>query len=238
MPLAMMIQVKCALKDNCLMDKYRYSYLLVTFAVDSNGNRSNSQQSDNTSLMSRSTLVVVHNVEEQSKDIKLDPLYVRIHEIPEFLPILENLSRRFPWSKPDKRELTEKLDAQAVIRMGHLYNGFLRKHTTIIVKNQMRLIKKIKQVDEALNKMLKSFTVRQKRCAYDAKKFEQVPDLSRNLSKCQKTLTEALKTAEYLNDLLPEEDRLESFIWCEEDESSCFNLNVKEEKPVSVDRWD
>ena len=206
--------------------------------VDSNGNRSSSQQSDSTSIMSRSTLVVVHNVEEQSRDIKLDPLFQRINEIPMFLPILENLSRRFPWSKPDSRELTGKLDAQSVTRMGLVYNEFVRKHTTMITKNQMRLIKKIKQVDEALNKMLKTFTVRQKRCAYYAKKFEQIPDLSRNLSKCQKTLTEALKTAEFLNDLLPEEDKLDKFIWCEEDGSSCFNLNVKEEKPISVDRWD
>ncbi|CAG7836082.1 unnamed protein product [Allacma fusca] len=201
-------------------------------SIDNNGNKD--FQEENSSLMTRSTLVVVKSIPTEVPKIESDPLMQRLNAIPNFLPIIDNPNRKFPWSKPQSPQLTSKLHTSSVIRMGRLYNGFVRKHTTIIVKNQQELNLEIKQVDRDVDALVKLFITRQKKCAHYALKLGQVSEISKTVSKCQTTLTDILKTAEILNDLLPPEDKLEAFDWCPEEENNMLNIDVKVESPVSI----
>ena len=69
------------------------------------------------------------------------------------------------------------------------------------------------QVDTGVNRLMGSFTERQKRFAKLAEKLSRVHEVSAQLNRCHSLLNMALESMETINNSLPLEERLEPFVW-------------------------
>jgi len=148
-------------------------------------------------------LVVVHESSAEEEN----PLLTRINNIKLSRPILWDPDN-FPWTK---RRLSKTVDVDSTLNIIKIYEDKLDSNSQILVTKQNEIMQRIKEVDNSVALMYKAYSVRQKQYAKHAEKMYRVSDLIRTLSKCQVAFNESISTIDMLNNMLPEEERLEKF---------------------------
>jgi len=164
---------------------------------------------------SRGTLVVVKPA-LQKIDIENDPISVRLKSVPSFNPIFMNKDK-LAWTKEGERA-RQKIDPSPVLNIGLLFQTHVRREATLISRKQNELSCQIKTVDKSIGVMIKAYMDRQKKSAYHAVQFNKINDFAHLLAKCQAILNDCKRTSLILNEMLPEDDRLEPFVWAEDQE--------------------
>jgi len=153
--------------------------------------------------------------EAEVVDLTKDPTLLRLTAIPFFNPIILNRDK-LTWSR-EGETIRQQLDSRSCSRIGSLVQSHLRMEATCIAKAQNQLTFQIKQVDQMQKQMIKAYTDRQKAFAKHAESLRKLNDFAHALGKCQAVLNDCLKTARLLNGLLPEAEKLEQFVWVEEE---------------------
>lgn len=84
---------------------------------------------------------------------------------------------------------------------------------TTVVEDQKEINFKIKEVDRALTEQYNKTIEKQKAYSSVAEAFSKIDQISETLNQCKRLLNENIESLEALNNILPEEHRLEPFVW-------------------------
>jgi len=173
-------------------------------------------------LTTRSTLKVVHEPIEEEPNIEMDATILRLNQIPMAFKILDEsagvgLFRRRSTHSPG---LTRPLNSKPLLRIGTLYSEHIKQRTLEVTKAQSEISKRIKETNSEIAKLLKTFLRHQSHFAYCAKKLEDVNLISKTLSKCQGTLDSVIQSVQALNEMLPDDEKLEPLYLTDEDSGS------------------
>jgi len=165
-------------------------------------------------LQRMGSLVVVNPGKQINTDVEQDQMYIRLQQIPDFIPIIYNKDK-ISWSK-EGDEIRSRLDPTPFLNIGLSFLNEIQEQARSVCTRQNELTRQIKDVDRMSDKLVKSFMERQRKFAKHAEHINKVNDLSRSLTKCQSVLNDCRHTIQMLNELLPQDERLEPFSWSED----------------------
>ena len=168
------------------------------------------------------TLVVVKPALEKI-DIEKDPISIRLKGIPFFNPIFLN-REKLAWTKEGERARS-RIDPSPLLNTGLLCQTHVLRGASQVSKKQNEITKQIKVVDRSIGLMIKSYTDRQRKAAKHAEKFNKINDFAHLLAKCQAIMNDCKRTTLILNEMLPYDDRLEPFVWAEDQELTQLTHN-------------
>jgi len=158
---------------------------------------------------SLNTLVTVNNL-KVSNEMKYDEDLIRLQEIPVFLPILQgNLQS----SRDGNHEILSRLDPSALNNMLQSYQDHMRTVAARTAAEQGYINKKIREVEAQAVSITNHLQDRQKKYDKHCEKLSVVRDISRSLAKCHMLLNENIDMMDALNSSLPQDLRLEPFVW-------------------------
>ena len=146
---------------------------------------------------SHNTLVTVNKgVAEGGKtDIEL----VRLSQIPGFTPVMQAGA-----SVMDHAPLASLLQR---------YEDHLRMCGTLVAAEQGNINRMVREVDSDMAQVTNILVDRQKKYERHCEKLAGVREVSRSLAKCHMLLNENIDMMDALNNSLPEDLRLEPFVW-------------------------
>ena len=146
---------------------------------------------------SHNTLVTVNKgVAEGGKtDIEL----VRLSQIPGFTPVMQAGA-----SGMDHAPLASLLQR---------YEDHLRMCGTLVAAEQGNINRMVREVDSDMAQVTNILVDRQKKYERHCEKLAGVREVSRSLAKCHMLLNENIDMMDALNNSLPEDLRLEPFVW-------------------------
>ncbi|XP_046975935.1 BLOC-1-related complex subunit 5 [Vanessa cardui] len=199
------------------------SYTVDRPIGDSPKNSAKTQRSDSKkSLLQRRQLSLQARRNKRARDIvvvkpatdtQLDEDIRRLQEIPTFLPIMRG-TLGLPGAKDP--EVLEGLDPRPWVRMTTRVQAHLSACAQPLAAEEIHLANKIKEADSEITRLY-SITVEKQRCnARHAERLSRVREVAHQLSRCNSLLNQTLQDIEELNQLLPENKRLEPFIWNEQ----------------------
>ncbi|BES97981.1 unnamed protein product [Nesidiocoris tenuis] len=162
----------------------------------------------NTARAANSVVVVKPAVKEAGPE--KDPDIARLQKIPMFLPIMRG-TLNLP--APRDPEILERLDPNALYRLCLKCEKYLNEKATQVAGDQHLLALQIKEIDTAVAKLNLEICERQKAFAKHADHLAKVNDVTNMIRKCHAMLNTSLEAVDRLNKLLPESDRLETFVW-------------------------
>jgi hypothetical protein len=172
---------------------------------------------------SKSTLVVVNPVAPPAYPrLEEDPLFKKLQELPAFVPLMFEAEHNTNlWGKNRAlNEIRSKLNPSSFIQISRLYEEKLRRHSESVNSEQRRLSKCVREADLSTSKLVRTLYEREKKFARNVEKLNKLNDITHTLSKCQMVLYECRQQVQTLNDMLPLDDRLEPFVWNEDDVAS------------------
>lgn len=173
----------------------------------------NKKSSDNP----HDTLVIVNRgpgLNEQVEELENDPELVRLNEIPAFLPIMRASLTASGSSMVKDPDILERLDCRGILALCQRYENHLRFVSGVVSTDQAEICKRIRGVDDRINRVASVLTERQKRCQKQTDRLKKGPaEMSKILSRCHMLLNENIEQLEILNNMLPVEERLEPFVW-------------------------
>ncbi len=163
---------------------------------------------------SHNTMVTVSSGERRdggnSGEGSDDPELARLREIPSFLPIMRASLSGSGAKDPD---ILERLDFRGLLSMAERYETFLRKNASAVSTQQAELSRSVREVDQQVGQVTQVLADRQKQFAKYQQKLSRVGEISKCLSKCHLLLNENIEQMEVLNNMLPQDERLEPFVW-------------------------
>lgn len=158
---------------------------------------------------SLNTLVTVNNL-KINNEIKYDEDLIRLQEIPVFLPILEgNLQS----SKDRNNDILSRLDPGPLNGLLQSYQDHMRTIAARTAAEQGYINKKIREIETDVVAVTSNLQDRQKKYEKHCEKMPVVRDISRSLAKCHMLLNENIDMMNALNSSLPQDLRLEPFVW-------------------------
>ena len=157
------------------------------------------------------TLVVVNKPEVGQQ--QLDPELARLKDIPSFLPIMRASLTSSGTAMIKDPDILERLDYRGLYALCQRYQNHLRFAAGVVSTEQAELCKRVRDVDEKIEKVTTVMSDRQKKYNKHADKIKDVNEMSKILNKCHVLLNENIEQIEVLNNMLPREDRLEPFVW-------------------------
>ncbi|CAB3257578.1 unnamed protein product [Arctia plantaginis] len=154
-------------------------------------------------------------VVKPATDDQLDEDIQRLQEIPTFLPIMRG-TLGLPGARDP--EVLEGLDYRPWIRVTTRLQAHLAACAHPLAAEEISLASKIKEADTEISRLYSQLVDRQRANARHAERLARVHEVSHQLARCNSLLHQTLQDAEELNALLPEDKRLEPFVWNIEEE--------------------
>ena len=150
---------------------------------------------------SHNTLVTVNKgVAEGGKtDIDL----VRLSQIPGFTPVMQ----------AGAGDIVSRLDPAPLASLLQRYEDHLRMIATLVAAEQGNINRMVREVDSDMAQVTNILVDRQKKYEKHCEKVAGVREVSRSLAKCHMLLNENIDMMDALNNSLPEDLRLEPFVW-------------------------
>ena len=151
---------------------------------------------------SHNTLVTVNKgVAEGGKtDIEL----VRLSQIPGFTPVMQAGASDIVRARLDHAPLASLLQR---------YEDHLRMIATLVAAEQGNINRMVREVDSDMAQVTNIMIDRQNKYERHCEKLAGVREVSRSLAKCHMLLNENIDMMDALNNSLPEDLRLEPFVW-------------------------
>lgn len=153
---------------------------------------------------SLNTLVTVNNL-KNNYEIKYDEELIRLQEIPVFLPILQDRDRN--------NDILSRLDPGALNGLLQSYQDHMRTIAARTAAEQGYINKKIREIETDVVAVSNNLQDRQKKYEKHCEKIPVIRDISRSLAKCHMLLNENIDMMDALNSSLPQDLRLEPFVW-------------------------
>ncbi|XP_049883911.1 BLOC-1-related complex subunit 5 [Pectinophora gossypiella] len=149
-------------------------------------------------------------VVKPATDTQLDEDIRRLQEIPTFLPIM-----RATLGLPGARdpEVLEGLDPRPWVRLTTRLQAHLAACAHPLAADQVSLAAKVKEADMEISRLYSSMVEKQRNNARHAERLARVHEVQHQLSRCNSLLNQALQDIEELNSMLPDDKKLEPFIW-------------------------
>ncbi|XP_038219891.1 BLOC-1-related complex subunit 5 [Zerene cesonia] len=149
-------------------------------------------------------------VVKAATDTQLDEDIQRLQDIPTFLPIMRG-TLGLPGARDP--EVLEGLDCRPWVRLVCRLQAHLAACAHPLLGAQAQLVAQIKEADARAARLLAAAVERQRANARAAERLARARDLAHQLARCNALLTQTLHDVDELNSLLPEEKRLEPFVW-------------------------
>jgi hypothetical protein len=129
----------------------------------------------------------------------------KLKYVPLFYPILK--------SSIDIREDQPlfQISPDHVIKLSQIFQNHLNTAAFNVTKDQEAVSIEIKNLNIVIETLILSFIEKQKKYAKYCEQFKVVQDLSTSLKRIQRTMDEILPLMHDLNEILPENERLEEF---------------------------
>ncbi|XP_028174744.1 BLOC-1-related complex subunit 5, partial [Ostrinia furnacalis] len=134
-------------------------------------------------------------------------------EIPTFLPIMRG-TLGLPGARDP--EVLEGLDYRPWVRLTSRLQAHLAACAQPLAADQIALAGKVKEADTEVSRLYSQMVDKQRANARHAERLSRVHEVAHQLSRCNSLLNQTLQDIEELNLLLPEEKRLEPFVWSAE----------------------
>lgn len=172
-------------------------------------------------------MIVVNKGQESSAlGISNDPLMRKLDELHYFYPLMHDVEKRSglfgTHNKRALHDIQSKIPSLAALKIMRMYENRLKDHADVVSLKQGELTIQIRDTDQLVSAMLKSYSDRAKTTARCVDRLSKMDDLKRNLYKCQEVVNECLAIVDLLNDMLPETERLEELnLWADEQASEC-----------------
>uniref|UniRef100_A0A2H1VSE4 BLOC-1-related complex subunit 5 n=1 Tax=Spodoptera frugiperda TaxID=7108 RepID=A0A2H1VSE4_SPOFR len=152
-------------------------------------------------------------VVKQATDVQLDEDIQRLQEIPTFLPIMRG-TLGLPGARDP--EVLEGLDYRPWVRVTTRLQAHLAACAHPLATIEGGLAAKIKEADQEISRLYSQMVDKQRANARHAERLARVHEVSHQLSRCNSLLQQTLQDIEEINALLPEDKRLEPFVWSTE----------------------
>ncbi|XP_050358626.1 BLOC-1-related complex subunit 5 [Nymphalis io] len=199
------------------------SYTVDRPIGDSPKNSAKTQRSDSKkSLLQRRQLSLQARRNKRARDIvvvkpatdtQLDEDIRRLQEIPTFLPIMRG-ALGLPGARDP--EVLEGLDPRPWVRMTTRVQAHLSACAQPLAAEEIHLANKIKEADSEITRLYSITVEKQRNNARHAERLSRVREVAHQLSRCNSLLNQTLQDIEELNQMLPENKRLEPFVWNEQ----------------------
>jgi len=154
--------------------------------------------------LAKNRLITVSRGATQKRN--LEPALEALGKIPPFYPILKSSI-----GAQDEDVLLAELDADPAIKMCSKYQNYLKGSALEIQKRQSILGKNMKWIDKNAAARCARFNKTHRAIAKHATSLQQVETLSTGLRKVMDAIHEVTSLATQLNNMLPEDQRLEPF---------------------------
>lgn len=154
------------------------------------------------------TLVTVNKM-KINDELKHDEDLIKLQEIPVFLPIMQGNVQ----GGRDIQEILSRLDSTPLKIILQRYEDHLRNCAAKVAADQGVITRQIKEVENEVVTIGNNFQDRQKKYEKNCEKLSVVRDISRTLAKCHMLLNENIDMMDALNSSLPQDLRLEPFVW-------------------------
>jgi len=159
------------------------------------------------------TLVTVNKL-KVSDEVKYDQDLIKLQEIPVFLPIMQNsLASSSKGGGTENADILSRLDPGPLNSILQRYEDHLRTCAARVATDQGVINKQIKEVENDVISLANTLQDRQKKYERHCEKLATVRDISRSLAKCHMLLNENIDMMDALNSSLPQDLRLEPFVW-------------------------
>ncbi|KAG6443939.1 BLOC-1-related complex subunit 5 [Manduca sexta] len=152
-------------------------------------------------------------VVKKAADEQLDEDIRRLQEIPTFLPIMRG-TLGLPGARDP--EVLEGLDYKPWVRLTTRLQAHLAACAHPLAAEELSLAAKIKETETEAWRIHSALVERQRNNARHAERLARAHQLAHHLSRSRSLLEQTLQDIEELNNLLPEDKRLEPFVWNEE----------------------
>ncbi|XP_072948541.1 BLOC-1-related complex subunit 5 [Epargyreus clarus] len=156
-------------------------------------------------------------VVKPATDTQLDEDIQRLHEIPTFLPIMRG-TLGLPGARDP--EVLEGLDHRPWIRMSTRLQAHLAACAQALAAEEHTISSKVKEADQEISRLYAQAVEKQRANARHAERLSRVREVAHQLSRCNSLLNQTLQDVEELNQLLPEDKRLQPFVWNEQKQTS------------------
>jgi len=160
------------------------------------------------SKSSLNTLVTVNKM-KITDELKYDEDLIKLQEIPVFLPIMQGNMQ----GGRDIQEILSRLDSTPLKVILQRYEDHLRSCAATVAADQGAITKQIKEVENEVITIGNNLQDRQRKYEKNCEKLSVVRDISRTLAKCHMLLNENIDMMDALNSSLPQDLRLEPFVW-------------------------
>ncbi|KAJ8706202.1 hypothetical protein PYW08_010828 [Mythimna loreyi] len=151
-------------------------------------------------------------VVKQPTDELLDEHIQRLQEISTFLPIMRG-TLGLPGARDP--EVLEGLEHRPWVRLTARLQAHLAACAQPLAAAELGLAAKIKEADTEISRLYSIMVEKQRSNARHAERLARVHEVSHQLTRCNSLLNQTLQDIEELNALLPEDKRLEPFVWSE-----------------------
>ncbi|KAL0809206.1 hypothetical protein ABMA28_011430 [Loxostege sticticalis] len=151
-------------------------------------------------------------VVKRAGDAPLDEDMRRLQEIPTFLPIMRG-TLGLPGARDP--EVLEGLDYRPWVRLTTRLQAHLAACAHPLAADEVSLAAKVKEADTEISRLYSQMVDKQRANARHAERLSRVHEVAHQLSRCNSLLNQTLQDIEELNQLLPEDKRLEPFVWAE-----------------------
>jgi len=166
---------------------------------------------DRLSKSALNTLVTVNKL-RISDELKYDEDLIKLQEIPAFLPIMQG-SLEGGGKGSQHLEILSRLDSGPLNCILQRYEDHLRSCAARVAADQGAINKKIKDVEGDVVSLTNSLQNRHRDYERSCERLSVVRDISRSLAKCHMLLNENIDMMDALNSTLPQDLRLEPFVW-------------------------
>lgn len=155
-----------------------------------------------------SDVVVVR--EAKSAPDLTDEAMKKLHNIPTFLPIIHSSSG---FTNVEDPAILEGLDYKPFYQLASRYQAHLAACAQPLATEQHALATKVKELENELGRLFALMVEKQRQNARNSERLSRIHEIKFHVSSCRSLLRENIINAQDLNMLLPEEHRLEPFVW-------------------------
>jgi hypothetical protein len=156
-------------------------------------------------------IVVVKSGKTTTKDQQIvrDPDIVKLNNITTFSPLMKaplnsNSATDF--------EITNRLYSRPARAMCARYETHLKLCAEAVAFDQDAITRRLKEIDNYSASVLRGVSERHKKLQGQMHFISTVEDVKRNIDRIEMTLQQIIPLMEKLNEMLPEQDRMEPFL--------------------------